>query len=83
MYIGTVFLFIQFILLKFLFLNCYNKTMVENFLMNFSEVHRILTYVAIFLGMFIEGELILIFAGILVRSGTIDFLDSVFIALAG
>lgn len=51
--------------------------------MNFSEVHRILTYVAIFLGMFIEGELILIFAGILVRSGTIDFLDSVFIALAG
>ena len=51
--------------------------------MNFSEVHRILTYVAIFLGMFIEGEFILILAGILVRNGTIDFLDSVFIALAG
>lgn len=51
--------------------------------MNFSEVHRILTYGAIFLGMFIEGEFILILAGILVRNGTIDFLDSVFIALTG
>lgn len=51
--------------------------------MNFSEVHRILTYIAIFLGMFIEGELILIFAGILVRSGTIDLLDSVFVAFIG
>lgn len=54
--------------------------MVESFLMNFSEVHRMLTYVAIFFGMFIEGEIILILAGILVRAGNIEFFDTFLVA---
>jgi membrane protein DedA with SNARE-associated domain len=39
-----------------------------------------LAYGIIFLGMFIEGELILILAGILIRGGHLDFLDTIFIA---
>jgi len=54
--------------------------MIESFLTNFSEVHRVFVYLAIFAGMFIEGELILILAGILIRGGHLDFFDTLFIA---
>lgn len=55
---------------------------MENLLTNFSEVHRLLTYLAIFFGMFIEGEVILVLAGILIKSGQIYFLDTFFVALS-
>ena len=54
--------------------------MIESLLINFSEIHRVFVYLAIFLGMFIEGELILILAGILIRGGHLDFFDTLFIA---
>jgi len=52
-------------------------------LLNFSEFHRALTYVVIFFGMFIEGEVILVLAGILIKSGQIYFLDTFFVAFLG
>jgi len=52
-------------------------------LLNFSEFHRALTYVVIFFGMFIEGEVILVLAGILIKSGQIYFLDAFIIAFVG
>lgn len=51
---------------------------MQSFLFDFSETHRLLTYLIIFLGMFIEGEMILILAGILVKSGKLDFFDVLF-----
>lgn len=54
--------------------------MIENLLSGFSETHRIFTYLLIFLGMFIEGEFILLLAGILIRSGHIDFFDTLVIS---
>jgi membrane protein DedA with SNARE-associated domain len=54
--------------------------MIESLLINFSEIHRAFAYLAMFLGMFIEGELILILAGILIRGGHLDFFDTLFIA---
>ena len=57
--------------------------MIESFLMNLSEVHRLLTYFAIFLGMFIEGELILILAGVLVKAGTITFYKALMVSFGG
>lgn len=54
--------------------------MIENLLSGFSETHRIFTYLLIFLGMFIEGEFILLLAGIIIRSGHIDFFDTLLIA---
>ncbi len=55
---------------------------MEQFFANFSEVHRILTYIIIFLGMFIEGEVVLILSGILVRGGSINFLNVVIFAFS-
>ena len=55
--------------------------MVEHFLINFSESHRILIYLIIFFGMFIEGEIILILTGILIRGRHgIQFLDAFLVA---
>ena len=55
--------------------------MVEHFLINFSETHRILIYLIIFFGMFVEGEIILILAGILIRGRHgIHFLDAFIVA---
>ena len=54
--------------------------MFEFLLTNFSEIHRILVYVIVFLGMFVEGEAVLLLAGILVRSGKLDYFDTIFIA---
>lgn len=54
--------------------------MVGHLLAQFIEHHRILMYVILFLGMFIEGEMILIFAGVLVRSRNIHYFDTIAIA---
>ena len=56
---------------------------MESLLVNFSEVHRILAYLAIFVGMFIEGEIILLLTGVLVRSGAINFLPAVMVGITG
>lgn len=56
---------------------------MESLLLNFSEAHWIVIYFIIFAGMFIEGEVVLIMAGILVRSGKIDFLDALAVAFLG
>lgn len=56
---------------------------METLLTNFSEIHRILTYLLIFAGIFIEGEVVLIIAGVLIRAGNIDFLDTIIIAFFG
>jgi membrane protein DedA with SNARE-associated domain len=56
---------------------------LEQILLNFSEFHRFLTYAAIFLGMFIEGEIILVLSGILIKSGQIYFLETFAIAFMG
>lgn len=54
--------------------------MVEQFLLNFSETHRIIAYALIFIGLFIEGEVVLILAGILVKNGNITFITTFGIA---
>ncbi|OGD24408.1 hypothetical protein A2Z10_01655 [Candidatus Azambacteria bacterium RBG_16_47_10] len=56
---------------------------METFFTNFSEVHRFLTYLLIFGGIFIEGEIVLIIAGVLIRAGNIDFFDTIIIAFIG
>ncbi len=57
--------------------------MVEHFLINFSETHRIFIYLIIFFGMFVEGEIILILTGILIRGRHgIHFLDAFLVAFA-
>lgn len=56
---------------------------MESLLLNFSEAHWVIIYFIIFAGMFIEGEVVLIMAGILVRSGKIDFLDALVVAFLG
>ncbi|MEW5907898.1 MAG: hypothetical protein AB1643_01820 [Patescibacteria group bacterium] len=58
---------------------------MENLLINFSETHRIIAYIIIFLGVFLEGEFVLILGGILSRNGYLDILDLVifsFLAVA-
>lgn len=56
---------------------------METFLINFSETHRLLAYCALFFGMFVEGEFLLIFAGILVRGGSLDFFDVLIVSCLG
>lgn len=53
---------------------------MEQLLTNFSEIGRYATYAVIFGGMFIEGEIFLILAGILVRGQAIDYVDTIVIA---
>lgn len=56
---------------------------METFLINFSETHRFLAHLALFFGMFVEGEFLLILAGVLVRSGNLDFFDVLFVSYLG
>lgn len=53
---------------------------MEQIVLQFSELHRLLAYAAVFLGMFIEGEMILILAGILVKGGVLGFFNTFWIA---
>ncbi len=56
---------------------------METFLLNFSETHRFLAYCALFFGMFVEGEFLLVLAGVLVRGGSLDFFNVLFISCLG
>ncbi|MEK7555386.1 MAG: hypothetical protein AAB516_01030 [Patescibacteria group bacterium] len=51
---------------------------MQSFLMDFSETHRILAYLIIFIGILIEGEIVLVLAGVLSRNGYLDFFDIIF-----
>ena len=53
---------------------------MQSFLINFSETHRILAYLIIFIGVLIEGEIILILAGVLSRNGYLDFFNVIIFA---
>lgn len=53
---------------------------MESLLTNFSETHRILSYLIIFFGIFIEGEVILLLAGVLSHKGFLDISDVIIIA---
>ena len=47
---------------------------------HFSETHQVLIYAIIFLGMFIEGEVILVLSGIIIRGHGLDFFDTLIVA---
>lgn len=49
-------------------------------MVNFSEIHRLLSYLIIFLGVLVEGEIVLILAGVLIHKGYLDIFDTIFIA---
>ncbi|OGM92629.1 hypothetical protein A2372_04280 [Candidatus Wolfebacteria bacterium RIFOXYB1_FULL_54_12] len=53
---------------------------METLLLQFTQIGLIATYMIVFLGMFIEGEMFLILAGILVRGQVIDFMDTILVA---
>lgn len=53
---------------------------MESLLTNFSETHRILSYLIIFFSIFIEGEIILLLAGVLSHKGYLDIFDVMIIA---
>ncbi len=53
---------------------------MESFLMNFSELHRTLSYLIIFLSIFVEGEIILLVAGVLSHRGLLNISDVIIIA---
>ena len=50
--------------------------------MNFSETHRIISYFIIALAILVEGEVVLILAGILSHKGYLDIFDVIFFAFA-
>lgn len=52
----------------------------EHFLLYFCQGHQLLAYAIIFLGMFIEGEAVLILSGILVKGHTLHFFDTLIVA---
>ncbi len=54
--------------------------MIGHLIANFAETHRMLMYVILFLGMFVEGEMMLIFAGVLIRSRNLHYFDTIMIA---
>jgi len=49
-------------------------------ILQFADAHHILLYVLLFLGMFVEGEMMLILAGVLVKHKCIHFFDTIMIA---
>jgi membrane protein DedA with SNARE-associated domain len=53
---------------------------MESLLLNFSETHRILSYIIISLGVLVEGEIVLLLAGVLSHRGYLDIFDAIFIA---
>lgn len=54
---------------------------MEQLLVQFSETHRILTYAAVFIGTLLEGEITLVLAGILIKSGKINFFNTLIFSL--
>jgi len=56
---------------------------MESLLTNFSETHRILSYIIIFFSIFVEGEILLILAGVLSHKGYLDIFDVIVIAFVG
>lgn len=54
--------------------------MIGHILTHFAETHKILLYAILFSGMFIEGEMVLIFVGVLVRGRSIHYFDAIVIA---
>lgn len=54
---------------------------MESLLTNFSETHRILSYLIVFFSIFIEGEIVLLLAGVLSHKGYLDIFDLIMIAL--
>lgn len=54
-----------------------------NFFISFVEAHRFIGYALLFIGMLLEGEAILIGAGILVHLRAFDPIDTFLIALSG
>lgn len=55
---------------------------MESLLTNFSEAHRILSYLIVFFSIFIEGEIVLLLAGVLSHRGYLDIFDVMTIAFA-
>jgi membrane protein DedA with SNARE-associated domain len=55
---------------------------LETLLINFSETHRLLSYLIIVLAVLIEGEVILLLAGVLSRNGYLDIFDVMVVAFA-
>ncbi len=53
---------------------------MESLLLNFSETHRVLSYIIISLGVLVEGEVVLLLAGVLSHRGYLDIFDTIFIA---
>lgn len=53
---------------------------MEALLLQFNGFGLVATYMIVFFGMFIEGEMFLILAGILVRGQVIDFLNTILVA---
>ena len=56
---------------------------MESLLTNFSETHRILSYLIVFFSIFIEGEVVLLLAGVLSHKGYLDIFDVIMIAFIG
>ena len=56
---------------------------MESLLTNFSETHRLLSYLILFLSMFIEGEVVLLLAGVLSHKGYLDIFDIIITAFIG
>lgn len=54
--------------------------MFGHLITHFAETHQVLLYAILFLGMFVEGEMMLIFAGVLIRSRSIHYFDTIAIA---
>ena len=55
---------------------------MESLLTNFSETHRIISYLIIALAILIEGEVVLVLAGVLSHKGYLDIFDVIFFAFA-
>jgi len=53
---------------------------MESFLTNFSEAHRILSYIIVFLSIFVEGEIVLLIAGVLSNKGLLDISNVIIVA---
>jgi len=53
---------------------------MESFLTNFSELHRTLSYIIVFLSIFIEGEIVLMVAGVLSHRGLLDISNVIIVA---
>ena len=52
-------------------------------LLNLVISYQVIAYIALFLGMILEGEIVLILAGILLHLGAINFLPSIILILSG